>query len=137
MKKLSKAVSKGHLRFSLPFMTYEVSLDDLLNSKSVDERIARLEEIKGDLHGAIDAVESLRTDAIERKNEVEELQKTIQDLQEDKSTTEALLKVPQESFSRVLNQATSKGRVRGIIEGSIIGFVTGTLSSFLVWYLTK
>lgn len=106
-------------------------------SKTIDERIARLGEIKGDLEGAIKAVDELEKEALERKTEVELLQESVQKLEKDKDAVESLLKIPEDSFSRILSRATSKSRMKGIIEGIIIGFVTGTLSSFLVWYLTK
>ena len=112
-------------------------ISDLFSSKNIDERLARLGEIESDLQGAIDAIENLQSEALERKSEVGQLQQTIQKLEEDKNTAEALLQVPEESFARVLARATAKSRMRGIIEGLIIGFVTGALSSLLIWYLTK
>ncbi len=110
---------------------------ELEDKKTIDERISRLGEIKEDLEGAIKAVDDLQSEALKRKSELSNLQESVQKLEEDKDTVESLLKIPEESFSRILNKATSKGRIRGIIEGSIIGFVTGTLSSFIVWYFTK
>jgi len=126
-----------HLCWGGGHISYEVGVDELLNSKNIDERIARLGEIKRDLQGAIEAVEGLQTEALERKGEVEHLQQTVRKLEEDKSTAETLLKMPEESFARLISRASAKSRVRGIIEGLIIGFITGALSSLLVWYLTK
>ena len=82
-------------------------------------------------------VEQLQDEAFKSKNKADKLRETISDLEQDKSTAEEMLKLPEESFSRVLSKASSKGRARGIIEGIIIGFITGILSSLLVWYLTK
>jgi peptidoglycan hydrolase CwlO-like protein len=137
MSKLSKSIGKMRLRINLPFITYEVTLDDLFSSKNIDERLARLGEVKKDLQGAIEAIDNLQSEALERKSEVGQLQQTIEKLQEDKTTAEALLQFPEESFARVLSRATAKSRTRGIIEGLTIGFVTGALSSLLIWYLTK
>ncbi|MBI4317546.1 MAG: hypothetical protein HY675_03570 [Chloroflexi bacterium] len=125
------------LRISLPFISYEVALDDLATSDTVDARIARLGEIKRDLEAAIAAVHGLQEEARDRKTEADQLQALIAKLQEDKSAAESLLKLPEESFIRLVGRATSKGRVRGLIEGAIIGFATGALSSFLVWYFTR
>jgi predicted nuclease with TOPRIM domain len=134
---LAKYLKKARLRVSLPFLSYEVTLDDLIDSKDVDERIERLSTIKNDLEETIVAVEQLQAEAFKSKNEANKLKETISLLEQDKSTAEAMVKLPEESFSRVLSRASSKGRVRGIIEGIIIGFITGILSSLLVWYLTK
>jgi hypothetical protein len=137
MAKFRDQLKKTRFRVSLPFISYEVSLDDLLNTTSVDERIASLNRVHEDLLGAVAAVEGLQSEALERKHEVEQLEETVRQLNQDRSTAESLLNVPEESFTRLLARATSKGRTRGIIEGSVIGFATGTLSSFFVWYLTK
>ena len=128
---------RTRLRISLPFISYEVALDDLATSETVDARIARLSEIKRDLEAAISAVQGLQDEAKERKAEADQLQALVAKLQEDKNAAESLLKVPEESFLRLVGRATSKGRFRGLIEGVIIGFVTGALSSFLVWLLTR
>jgi len=137
MSKILKYLSKSRLRINLPFISYEVTFDDLVSSKNVDERIARLGEIRQDLQGAIEAVENLEAEALERKSEVAQLQQSVEKLEEDKNTAEAILKVPEEAFSRLLARASARSRIRGIIEGAIIGFITGALSSWLVWYLTK
>ena len=134
---IKKHLKKARLKISLPFMSYEVTLDDLMDSKDIDERIKRLSTIKKDLQETIIAVEQLQDEAFKSKNEADKLKETISALEQDKSTAEEMLKLPEESFSRVLTKASSKGRVRGIIEGIIIGFITGILSSLLVWYLTK
>lgn len=125
------------MKITVPLMPFVGLNFEWENSKTIDERIARLGEIKGDLEGAIKAVDELQKEALERKTEVEILQESVKNLEKDKDTAESLLKIPEDSFSRILSRATSKSRIRGIIEGAIIGFVTGTLSSFLVWYLTK
>lgn len=134
---IAKHLKKARLRVSLPFLSYEVTIDDLIDSKDIDERIERLSTIKNDLEETIVAVEQLQAEAFKSKNEADKLRVTISALEQDKSTAEAMLKLPEESFSRVLSRASSKGRVRGRIEGIIIGFITGVLSSLLVWYLTK
>lgn len=125
------------LKISVPLVPFVGLNIELENPKTIDERINRLGEIKQDLEGAIKAVDELEKEAVKRKSEVENLQESVQKLEEDKNAAESLLKIPEDSFTRILDRATSKSRIRGIIEGLIIGFVTGTLSSFLVWYLTK
>jgi len=105
--------------------------------KTVDERIARLDQIKTELNGAIEAVSALQVEAQDNKKRAENLRQTVEQLKQDKTTAETLLKVPEESFARMLVRANSKARIRGIIEGIVIGFTTGALSSLLIWYLTK
>jgi len=121
----------------LPFVSYELTLDDLLTSKDVDERIKKLSQVRADLEDTITAVEQLQSEALRSKREADMLKETVEKLKQDKSTTEAMLKLPEDSFSRILAKANSKGRVRGTIEGLIIGFLTGLLSSLFAWYITK
>jgi DNA repair ATPase RecN len=137
IRNLRKHLSKARFRINVPFIGLEVPFDEIFNSKNIDQRISRLGEIKRDLQGAIEAVESLHTEALERKDEVDHLQQTVQKLEQDKSTVETALKLPEESFARLIARASAKSRIRGIIEGIIIGFFTGALSSLLIWYLTK
>ena len=137
INKFTKHLKKTRLRLSLPFLSYELALDDILNSKDVDERIKRLSTIKNDLADTVIAVEQLQADALKSKHEADNLKKVVKHLEQDKSTAEEILKVPEESFARLVSKASSKGRFKGIIEGAFIGFVTGVLSSGLVWYITK
>lgn len=136
-KDIAKHLRKARFRVALPFFSYEVTLDDLIDSKNVDDRINRLSQIKGDLEDTIGAVEQLQAEALQHKAEADSLKETVEKLQQDKSTAEAMLKLPEESFSRVLTRANSKGRIRGLVEGLIIGLITGVLSSLLVWHITK
>ncbi len=125
------------LSLSLPFLRYEVDLAQALDPKTVDERIARLDQIRNELSGAIDAVTELQREAHDNKKEAESLRESVKQLEQDKVTAETLLQVPEESFARMLARANSRARIRGIAEGSAIGFITGALSSLLIWYLTK
>lgn len=127
----------SRLSFSVPFFRYEMDLGQALDPRTVDERIARLDQIRADLSGAIDAVTELQKEAQDNKKEADRLREAVDRLEQDKVTAETLLKVPEDSFARMLARANSKARVRGLVEGSLIGFTTGALSSFLVWYLTK
>jgi hypothetical protein len=127
----------SRLSFSIPFFRYEMDLGQALDPKTVDERIARLDQIRADLGGAIDAVTELQKEAQDNKKEAENLRQAVERLEQDKVTAETLLKVPEDSFARMLGRANSKARLRGLFEGSAIGFTTGALSSLLVWYLTK
>jgi hypothetical protein len=134
---IKKHLRKARFRVSIPFVSYEVTLDDLLDSKDVDVRIKRLSDIKGDLEDTIGAVEQLQAEALKHKADADALKVTVERLEQDKSTAEAMLKLPEESFSRVLTKANSKGRIRGLVEGIIIGLITGILSSLFVWQITK
>jgi hypothetical protein len=106
-------------------------------SPTVDERIAKLAAIQEDLHAAIEAVKQLQDSAVNSKAEAEALQQAISQLQQDKKAAEELIKVPEESFARLLQRSSAKARGRGLLEGLAIGLTTGFLSSLLVWYLTK
>ena len=129
--------SNSKLSVSLPFLRYEIDLAQALDPKTVDERIARLDQIRNDLNAAVEAVVELQSEAQDNKKEAEELRKAVQQLEQDKITAEKLLQVPEESFSRMLARANAKARLRGLIEGSVIGFTTGALSSLFIWYLTR
>lgn len=135
--KLRQLARNARLRVSLPFFSYEVTVDDVLNSKDVDDRIKRLSTIRSDLEETIQAVAELQSEALRNKKEADELKTTVEQLKEDKITTEAILQVPEDSFVRVLSKASSRGRLRGIFEGIAIGLVTGAISSYFIWYLTK
>ncbi len=130
-------LKQGRLRISIPFLTYEMRIDGLLSEKSVEDRIARLAEIQDELEGAVTAVSDLKDEAIRTKDEANSLRSRIDELEKDKSAAEKMLEVPEESFSRLLSRANSKARLRGIVEGSCIGFLTGCGSSMFVWYVTN
>jgi hypothetical protein len=127
----------SRLSLSIPFFRYEMDLGQALDPRTVDERIARLDQIRADLGGAIDAVTELQKEAQDNKREASQLREAVDRLEQDKITAETLLKVPEDSFARMLGRANSKARLRGLLEGSAIGFTTGALSSLLIWYLTK
>ncbi len=122
---------------TLSFMGIGIDLKEVVDSRSVNERISQLGKVKDDLQAAIVAVDELQTKAVQSRSQYEELARMLKRLEEEKATTEALLRIPEESFSRVFAKASSRGRWRGIIEGSVIGFVTGCASSYLIWYATK
>lgn len=125
------------LSVSLPFFRYEMDLGQALGAKSVDERIARLDQIRSDLRAAVDAVAELQREAQQNKKQAEALREAVERLGQDKVTAETLLKVPEDSFARMLARANARARVRGLIEGAVIGFFTGCASSFVIWYFTK
>jgi hypothetical protein len=138
MSKISLFLSlltRSLLDVILPFNLGRI-IEETKNTKTIDERLARLGAIKHDLESAIEAVETLQEDASKRKAEVQYLQQTLLKLNEDKVTAEALLKIPEESFSRILARAAARSRVIGLIQGIIIGLCTGILSSLFVWWLT-
>ena len=54
-------------------------------------------DIKNELESAIEAVDSLQGEAQQNKEEVGKLQERIRELEEDKSTAEGLLQLPQDS----------------------------------------
>lgn len=116
---LKRNLRKTRLRFSLPFVSYEVDLGEIVDTRSVDERIAQLSKVKDDLQAAIAAVGDLQARAVESKSQHEELEKALRKLEEEKATTEALLKIPEESFSRVFAVECVKFCKKGI-EGSVV-----------------
>lgn len=130
---MSVLMKSTRLSVSLPFLRYEMDIAKALDPKTVDERIERLDHIRNELSSAIDAVTELQREAQDNKTEAESLRESVKQLEQDKATAETLLKIPEESFARMLVRASSRGRIRGLLEG----FVTGALSSLLVWYVTK
>ncbi|MBD2179946.1 hypothetical protein H6S82_11830 [Planktothrix sp. FACHB-1355] len=116
------------------YIIYEVLLDSQ-KPENIDSRLARLEQIKQDLKEAISAVDSLQSEAQQRKGEVEKLRAAIKKLEEDKNNVENILQVSEESFARLLSRANSKGRIRGWIDGLIVGFVSGVISSLVAGYI--
>jgi hypothetical protein len=135
--RLIRQLRNFRLRISLPFMSYEITPGDFLTRGDIDERIEKLGTIKQDLLASIAAIEELQVDAQGKKRQVDELQTAVQQIEQDRATAETLLHVPEESFARVLGRAAAQGRWRGLVEGTLIGFLTGAASSFVVWYLTK
>jgi hypothetical protein len=125
------------LSVSLPFLRYEMDLSQALDNRNVDERIARLDQIRTDLGAAVEAGSELQREAQDNKQEAHLLREAVAGLEQDKVTAETLLKVPEDSFARMLARANSKARIRGLVEGALIGFFTGALSSYLIWFLTK
>lgn len=137
-KKFFDAIKKSSkLSVSLPFLRYEMDLGQALDDQTVDERIARLDQIRTDLGAAVDAVAELQREALDNKREAVALRDAVARLEHDKVTAETLLKVPEDSFARMLARANAKARVRGLLEGTIVGFSTGALSSYVIWYVTK
>lgn len=134
---LSAIKKNSKVSVSLPFLRYELDLTQALDPVTVDERIARLDKIRAELEAAAQAVGELRREAQDNKQEAESLRESVKKLEQDKVTAETLLQVPEESFARMLARANSKARIRGIVEGLTIGLVTGAISSFGVWYLTR
>ncbi len=109
----------------------------LRRSPSIDERIAKLAEIQADLEAAIEAVKELQKGAAASKKEADEMQISVEKLKEDKRAAEDLVKVPEEAFARMLGRASASGRGRGLIEGIVVGLITGFTSSLLAWWVTK
>lgn len=103
----------------------------------LDERLSKLAKIQDDLNEALTAVAELQDSAQTAKKEATTLEKEVLRLKEDKALAEELSKAPEEAFGRLFHRASAKGRGRGLIEGTVIGLITGCLSSWVVWYLTK
>jgi len=139
-RKLPLAWPKVRLKYGfrgiLPYLEAEIDIKHLPTAEVIDQRIARLADIKQELEAAVLAVDDLQRDATARKAEVADARRQVERMNEQRTTAEALLKLPHDSVLQLLTEASAKGRMRGIIEGAVVGFGTGTLSSFLVWYLT-
>lgn len=59
------------LSISLPFLRYEMDLRQIWDSRPVDQRIAKLDQIRADLSAAVDAVTELQQEAQRSKREAE------------------------------------------------------------------
>jgi hypothetical protein len=114
-----------------------IPANEYLSSKDIEERIAKLGDIRRDLAAAVLAVEALQFDAGIKKQEHDKLKKLLIDLDADRRTAEAVLRVPEDSLARLIDRANKKGCLRGIFDGVAIGFLTGVLSSLCVWYFTQ
>lgn len=138
--KFSRLVGRGiknmRLRISLPFVSYEVDMSDIISGQTEDERIASLGNIKKELQDAIFLVDELSLEAGMRKNEIDKLRKEVEQLHDEQTAVEKVLSLPRETFAKLINRASSKGQIRGLIIGGIIGLVTGFLSSLIVWFFT-
>lgn len=110
---------------------------EYMSAKEVADRIAKLPSLKRDLEAVVFAVNTLAYDAGVKKNQHDALKRALSELEADKKSLETLLSVPEASFARVLTLASRKSRLRGLLEGTVVGFLTGILSSSLVWYLTR
>lgn len=106
--------------------------NEYLTYDAVELRIAKLKDVQQDLAAAVLAIKALEFDGELRKREYDELVASIRDLQEDKKAAELLLGVPENSFGRLLDRATRRGRWRGRVDG----FLMGVLSSLLAWYIS-
>jgi hypothetical protein len=119
------------IEINLPFISYKISPDELVSRESVDTRIAKLEKVRSDLLDAVDAVKSLEAEAHKNKDELIQLSEQLSTLKQDKETTEALLKLPQDSFARVLDNASKGAQWKGLV----IGFFLGILASLIATWI--
>lgn len=120
----------------VPALEVSFSLEEALNASDIDERIGRLDSVKRDLEAALQAVAALKSDALDRKAEAEDLRTSVEQLKSEKYAAETLLQLPKDSVTNLLTSALAKVRVRGLIEGLLVGFLSGALSSALIWWLT-
>lgn len=104
---------------------------------AIDERLAKLANIREDLGDAMKAVDELQKSALTAKREADTLESEVTRLRQDRVVAEELASVPEEAFARLLARATAKGRGKGLIEGIVVGLLTGGISSWVVWYLTS
>lgn len=136
--RLKQLFLKGaRFRLGLPFFPIEFYLGDLLEQPSVDERIKKLYTIKDDLEKAMEAVDEMTNEAITKQGELQRIRTDIEELSKDKSTLVNVLMQEESSLFRIIKKATSRGQWVGIIEGLIIGIITGCISSYLIWYITQ
>lgn len=119
------------IRVSLPFISYEITPEEFLNRKTIDERIVKLEKVKSDLLDAVDAVRSLEEEARKSKDESDRLDAQLSKLRKDKETTEELLKLPQDSFARVLAKASRGAQWIGIVIGFFLGILASLIASWI------
>ena len=123
--------------FGLPNILFELDKKIELNNKEIEERIDQLDDIKNKLIETANAVNLISTNSKQKKVELDELIKKYQEVKQDKDESEKLLQVNKDSFGRILLSTNKKTEKRSIVIGFIIGIVTGTLSSLLVFYLTS
>jgi hypothetical protein len=82
---------------------------------------------------AADAIQLISEESKQKKIELDELRLRLAEINKDKETIEKVLQIDQDSFSRLLISTNKKTEKRSILIGIVIGFLTGTVSSYLVW----
>lgn len=132
-----RVLGKVEVDVGLGGPSIRVSLAEVFSPEGIDDRIAKLDAIQKDLAAAVTAVGELKNQAVERKDELQTLQDQVKQLQEDRAAAEQMLNQPEDAVIRLYSRAAGRNRVRGIVEGLVIGFVTGAASSLLIWYVTK
>ena len=129
---------RASLGFNFLGLKGEITEESIIDfAEDVDARIKKLSQVRDDLQAAVIAVDSLRVEATQRHDEVHKLRDAVAQLKQDHQTTQTLLEVPKESFARVLSEVSARDKLRGRIEGVVLGLITGGVSSYAVWYLTK
>ena len=134
--KLRGLLRGARFRVWMPFFSYEISIDDLLDDATTDTRIAKLDGAVRDLRAAAQAVTELREEAVIRQREAHRLREEVRSLEAEKATASTLLSLPEGALANLLARAGRRGRIRGWIAGAIIGLLTGVLSGLAVWYFT-
>jgi hypothetical protein len=118
-------------------IAFELDKKIRLNNEEIEARINQLDDVKKSLIMAADAIQLISEESKQKKIELDELRSRLAEINRDKETIEKVLQIDQDSFSRLLISTNKKTEKRSILIGIVIGFLTGTLSSFLVWILTK
>lgn len=106
-------------------------------SNDITSTIKNLDRTKDDLLEAINLIDHLKSDLSEKQKKINDSEKILRKIQEDKETTETLLHLDLDSFTRILTDSTKRQRRNSLIIGILIGLMTGFLSSLSVWFMTK
>lgn len=119
-----------------PSFAIELDRKIQLNNKEIEDRINQLDDVKDKLIKAADAISHISDESRRKKTELELLRNKLEQINKEKEVAETILEVDKESFARLLISTNKRTEKRSILIGIGIGFVTGSLSSLLVWLLT-
>ena len=119
-----------------PSLVIELDRKIRLNNEEIEDRINQLDNIKDQLVRAADAIDLISNESKQKKRELDLIKIKLDQINHDKETAEKILTVDKESFSRLLISTNKKTEKRSVLIGIVIGFVTGTGSSLLAWWLT-
>ncbi len=100
-------------------------------------RLKRLDAIQASMKEAADDIGLLRDEVAIKLSEMQDLKVTIDKMEKDKDGYEAMLEINRETFTGLMSDVQRKTETRSILIGLAIGLLTGTSSSYLIWFFTK
>lgn len=120
-----------------PSISFELAKKLDIDNKEIEDRINQLDEVREKLIKAADAISLISDESKKKKVELDNMHVKFESLKKDKETAEKILQVDKDSFARLLIETNKKTEKRSIWIGIVIGFMTGTASSLLIYLADK